>query len=123
VTRMAPERASGPAWSPDGSRIAFTWSRLLTFADGKSAIYVVESDGSGVRRLTTYRNYDSFPGNVAWSPDGMTIAFTTSTSLDCTALELLELESGRTRPLTSCGGNALSAESPSWQPADAAGGR
>ncbi len=36
-----------PSWSPDGSRIAFTSNR-----DGKSEIYLMNPDGSGVTRLT-----------------------------------------------------------------------
>lgn len=37
----------GPVWSPDGNRVAF-WSNR----DGKSEIYVMDVDGSNVRRLT-----------------------------------------------------------------------
>jgi len=36
-----------PAWSPDGTRIAFE-----SYLDGKSEVYVVNSDGSGLARLT-----------------------------------------------------------------------
>jgi TolB protein len=35
------------AWSPDGSKIAFTSSR-----DGNAELYIMNADGSGVRRLT-----------------------------------------------------------------------
>src|SRR5690348_14850117 len=52
---------SGPAWSPDGSRIAF-WSNR----DGKSEIYVMNADGSDVRRLTNNLFDDYGP---KWSPD------------------------------------------------------
>ena len=38
------------AWSPDGQRIAFD-----TVRDGNSEIYVVNSDGGGLRRLTRKR--------------------------------------------------------------------
>ncbi len=57
---------SEPAWSPDGSRIAF-----VRFHGGKSDIYVMNSDGTDVTRLTT-DGADSAP---AWSPDGSEIAF------------------------------------------------
>ena len=57
---------SHPAWSPDGTRLAFT--RL---EDGASAIYVVNADGSHLQRRTvTGQAY--FP---AWSPDGTRIVY------------------------------------------------
>jgi len=56
-----------PAWSPDGSKIAFTSDR-----DGPRAIYVMNEDGSNVKRLTPLTG-DSF--RPAWSPDGSRIAF------------------------------------------------
>ena len=59
-----------PAWSPDGSQIAFDSLR-----DGNSEIYVMNANGSGQSRLTTEAAADSEP---AWSPDGTRIAFTSS---------------------------------------------
>ena len=56
-----------PAWSPDGSRIAFSSNR-----DGDSEIYVMNADGSGVTPLTDNSDQDYSP---AWSPDGSRIAF------------------------------------------------
>ena len=55
-----------PAWSPDGSRIAFTSDR-----GGAYQVWVMESDGSGQRPLT------SVGQNFApdWSPDGSQIVF------------------------------------------------
>ena len=60
-------RDTDPAWSPDGTRIAYTSER-----DGRRAIYVVNEDGSDVKRLTP-PTWDSF--HAAWSPDGTRIAF------------------------------------------------
>ena len=57
-----------PAWSPDGSKLAFTSNR-----DGNSEIYVVNRDGSGMRRLTNNPAIDVTP---TWSPTGNQIAFT-----------------------------------------------
>jgi TolB protein len=57
-----------PAWSPDGTRLAFTSNR-----DGNSEIYVINRDGSGLRRLTNHPNIDVTP---TWSPTGKQIAFT-----------------------------------------------
>ncbi len=65
VTRLTFEGGTWPAWSPDGSRIAFAANR-----DGDYDIYVMNADGSNVTRLT-------FEGaNLpAWSPDGSRIVY------------------------------------------------
>jgi Tol biopolymer transport system component len=57
-----------PAWSPDGSRIAFVSQR----ANGIAEIYVMDPDGSNVTRLTDNSDLDVLP---SWSPDGSRIAF------------------------------------------------
>jgi Tol biopolymer transport system component len=56
-----------PAWSPDGTRIAFSSSR-----DGNYEIYTMEPDGYGVERLTYTDEAEAEP---AWSPDGRQIAY------------------------------------------------
>ena len=56
-----------PAWSPDGSRIAFVRN-----AYGMGEIYVMNADGTKKRRLTRNRAFDAGP---VWSPDGRRIAF------------------------------------------------
>jgi TolB protein len=52
-----------PIWSPDGRKIVFERGRDL---------YVMNTDGSGLRRLTRDTAYDERP---VWSPDGRKIAF------------------------------------------------
>jgi Tol biopolymer transport system component len=65
-----------PAWSPDGRKIVFHSDR-----DGadelppNDELYVMNADGSGVRRLTTNPAQDIDP---AWSPDGKKVAFTSA---------------------------------------------
>lgn len=53
-----------PAWSPDGSRIAFASDR-----DGVPGIFVMKTDGTDQVRLA------SGSGPLAWSPDGSRIAY------------------------------------------------
>jgi dipeptidyl aminopeptidase/acylaminoacyl peptidase len=63
----APGVDDEPAWSPDGTQIAFTSNR-----DGPRSVYVMNEDGSGVTRLTPEPVHNYRP---AWSPDGTRIAF------------------------------------------------
>jgi hypothetical protein len=60
-------RDGQPAWSPDGSRIAF----VTEGDDGESRIHVMAADGTDESRLTDGPS-DRDP---AWAPDGSAIAF------------------------------------------------
>ena len=55
------------AWSPDGTKLAFTSNR-----DGNPEIYVMNKDGSGLRRITSNPAIDTSP---TWSPTGNQIAW------------------------------------------------
>ena len=61
-----------PALSPDGREIVFSSNR-----DGKSSIYRMAADGTGVTRLTSGYDDDWEPG---WSPDGKSICFVSNRS-------------------------------------------
>lgn len=93
-----------PAWSPDGSRIAFMSSR-----DGNSEIYVVNVDGTGVRRLTNHPAQDVTP---TWSPAGNQIAFTSDRS-GTPQIYLVDADGLNLRRLTS----ESYADRPTWAPA------
>jgi TolB protein len=67
-TKGRGEQNYQPVFSPDGTRIAFVSNR-----DGNSEIYVMNVDGSGMRRLTNHPAADAVP---TWSPTGAQIAFT-----------------------------------------------
>jgi TolB protein len=59
-----------PAWSPDGTRIAFTVDTGTDFE-----IWVMNADGKGKRFLT-----GEVSGYPAWSPDGTRITFASTRS-------------------------------------------
>ena len=63
-----------PAWSPDGTQIAL--QVLAPGTDGDWRVYVMDADGSNMRRLTHLEIPGTLvsEGNPAWSPDGKQIA-------------------------------------------------
>jgi len=61
--------ALSPSWSPDGKQLVFTG-----LDGGLSDLFLVNRDGSDLRRLTNDRYADL---QAAWSPDGKTLAFAT----------------------------------------------
>ncbi len=69
-----PGDAFHPSWSPDGTRLVFD-ARVTDSAGtarGGPDLYIVDSDGSNLHRITTSPDWDSLP---AWSPDGSSIAY------------------------------------------------
>jgi hypothetical protein len=67
VTKVLEASEGFPAWSKDGSRIAFD-----SYPGGNWEIYTMNADGSNKTRLTNDPALDRCP---AWSPDGTKIAF------------------------------------------------
>jgi TolB protein len=65
-----------PGWSPDGKHIAFGSDRRNGAGTGREDIYIMRSDGSHARRVTTLPEkayYDSAP---RFSPNGNRLVFT-----------------------------------------------
>jgi Tol biopolymer transport system component len=73
--------SADPAWSPDGKRIAFVAvpppEPGSPEPQGRPQIYVMDADGGSVRRLTSFH---LGPRDLAWSPDGASLAFGTVSS-------------------------------------------
>ena len=59
-----------PAWSPDGSRLAY-----VSFEGGRSVIFIQDLRTGEREQLATYKGLNSAP---AWSPDGRMLALTLS---------------------------------------------
>jgi TolB protein len=59
---------SAPSWSPDGSRLAVSLSR-----DNNTQVYVINADGSGLKRISRSSAIDTEP---QFSADGKSIYFT-----------------------------------------------
>lgn len=93
--------AEGPSWSPDGGRIAYVSDQTDLH------IRIINSDGSGDRRLTA-RSLSAF--QPAWSPDGSRIAFV---SLNPNEIRLINPDGSGLENLTQGLGQE---DSPTWSP-------
>jgi Tol biopolymer transport system component len=63
-----PQGTGSPAWSPDGTKIAFDNDRT-----GDAEVWTINADGSGLERIT--HDPKTSDGSPAWSPDGSRILF------------------------------------------------
>ena len=93
-----------PAWSPDGTKLAFTSNR-----DGNPEIYVINRDGSGLRRLTNHAEVDVTP---TWSPTGNQIAWT-SNRTGSPQIWIMNVDGSGPRKITS----ESWCDRPTWSPA------
>jgi TolB protein len=93
-----------PAWSPDGTRLAFASNR-----SGNIDVWVVNADGSGLMNLTNHRSADGAP---TWSPDGTQIAFT-SDRTGTNALYVMSAEGSAPRVIVR-----EQVDRPSWSSAN-----
>lgn len=108
-----PPDNSHPAWSPDGTKIAF----VSDITEHKDNIWIINVDGTGLKRLTLDEVSEGCP---AWSPDGEKIAFASSRSgnpdiwvinVDGTGLTQLTTWSGcNTNPAWSPDGTKIAYE-------------
>jgi Tol biopolymer transport system component len=87
VRRIAHHYVEYPAWSPDGSKIAFMAQEAGASGDNPDYdIFVMDADGSDIRRLTDAPGEDGWP---AWSPDGAKIVFASARD-DCSVSQVAD---------------------------------
>ncbi len=97
--------------SPDGAWAAVSVTEYdIEKNEGRSDIWLVATDGSAVKRFTTW---DSSEGSPAWSPDGGWIVFTAKREGERSQLHLIRSDGGEAVRLTDM---PLGASSPSWMP-------
>jgi Tol biopolymer transport system component len=100
--------AAEPRWSPHGTRIAFVMSPrgFLTRTAGDGDIYVMNANGTDVRRLT-----DKLDASApAWSPDGSHIVFIKGQGQ---ALAVMRADGSDQHAIAKARGYY---ESPAWSP-------
>jgi TolB protein len=108
---------NAPAWAPDGSRIAFVRTPRGSQFSGRASLHVIDRDGSREQRLLRYELFADAPYSLAWSPDGRSLAFETSSAIGCTSISVLDLETRSQRAVTSCARPREATVAPTWQPA------
>jgi uncharacterized protein YjdB len=113
LTKLSPDTgsASDPAFSPDGSRIAFVSQRDGV---GNAEIYVMNADGTGTTRVT---NDPLTDGRPAFMPDGQSLVFHSSrtagkqqiwtVNVDGTGLTQLTRDSVNSSPSVSPDGQTI----------------
>jgi Tol biopolymer transport system component len=79
-----------PAWSPDGQWLAFQSNRGS--ADGSHAAFIVNRDGTGLRRVSAYELDANHP---VWSPDARSLACAARRTKEATATGIAIIEIAR----------------------------
>ncbi len=75
---LAMDRLTDPQVAPDGKSVAFVVRQTdLEANKGRTDLWIVATDGTGLRRLTSHPEADS---NPRWGPDSRTIWFLSSRS-------------------------------------------
>jgi Tol biopolymer transport system component/DNA-binding winged helix-turn-helix (wHTH) protein len=88
-----PGQTASPSFSPDGSKVVFSWSGSR---QDNFDLYVRSIGTQDTTRLTNARETDYSP---AWSPDGKSIAFCRSGPRNGSSIWLISLSDGAERKL------------------------
>jgi hypothetical protein len=103
-----------PAWSPDGSKIAFVTARDFGGGDYCEYLAVMNSDGSDQKIIS---GCDEARSNIAWSPDGKEIASRTYVeSADSVIVVIKANGTGSRRLYAEPPGTYFSDGAPEWSP-------
>ncbi|WP_439212816.1 Tol-Pal system beta propeller repeat protein TolB [Duffyella gerundensis] len=104
VVHRSPQPLMSPAWSPDGSKVAY-----VTFESGKSALVVQTLANSAIRQIASFPRHNGAP---AFSPDGSKLAFALSKTGSLN-LYVMDLGSGQIRQVTD---GRFNSTEPTWFP-------
>ena len=112
------ENAAAPAWSPDGTKIAF-FGEPASYNPG---VWLVEAEGNNLGQLFPNSDFLADPGvnlkdhirNIAWSPDGTKLALEVDSPTEDPQVLIIAAETGITeigRPISQFPGLQ-----PAWSP-------
>ena len=111
VTRLDKKSVSRhPRWSPDGKQIVFEREHFFEANRSVSSIWIMDTDGTDLRKLTHPIQGSEADGYPSFSPDGKQILFVRYKNRK-SSINILDLETGQIRLITDISGSY-----PEWSP-------